>query len=111
MSQECNFSTSLLVGFLSGAFVGAAITLLYAPQSGKRFRRDINNKVQDFKEDAGELFSSAKKTACEVVNDGIAKAEHIVSEAKTAADELLTDANRMMSDAKGKVTHAIKTGK
>ena len=111
MSQDCNVNKSLLLGFFSGVVVGAAAALLYAPKSGKKLRRDLNNKVRDFKEDAEEFLNTAKETAREVVDEGITKAEHLVADAKSKADEFIKDANRIMSDAKEKVSDAIKTKK
>lgn len=108
MSQECNVSKGLFIGFFSGIVVGAAVALLYAPKSGKKLRRDINNKAQDLKEDAEEFINSAKEKALDVINDGRLKIEHLVSDAKNKADDLLKDANRFIEDTKGAATKTNK---
>ena len=45
-------SKGLLIGFLTGGIVGAAIALLYAPKSGKELRKDIKDKADEFKDEA-----------------------------------------------------------
>ena len=99
MSRECNNGKDLLIGFISGAVIGSAIALLYAPKAGTKLRRDLNNRVQDFKEDAEDFIHNAKKKARDAMNDGVTKAEQLVSEVKTKADKLFKDANHLMNDA------------
>ena len=41
MGQGNNFNKGLLVGFFAGGALGATLALLFAPKSGKEFRRDI----------------------------------------------------------------------
>ena len=45
MASECNGTK--LVWFLTGAAVGAAIALLYAPQTGRQPRRFIRKKTDE----------------------------------------------------------------
>jgi len=51
-------ATSNLAWFLTGAFIGAAAAVLYAPQSGKETRKYLSDKTQrgrDAVESAGQL--------------------------------------------------------
>ena len=48
-------TTSNLVWFLTGAAAGAAIALLYAPQSGRQSRKFIRRKTEDSQEALAEL--------------------------------------------------------
>lgn len=79
MSQENNNPISFLAGAVLGGAVGAALALLFAPQSGKEtrkmlkdkakdvgadikeFKDDIGPKIRDFSEDLGPKFKSAKE--------------------------------------------------
>jgi len=65
---------SKLVWFLTGAAIGAAIALLYAPKSGRETRRYIRKKAEEGREtlaDAGkemiergrEYYEKSKKLA------------------------------------------------
>lgn len=48
-----------LVWFLTGAALGAAVALLYAPQSGKDTRRYIGKKARQGREAVGDVSREA----------------------------------------------------
>lgn len=55
---------SNLTWFLTGAFIGAAAAILYAPQSGKETRQFISDKTQQGREaveTAGQDIAEASK--------------------------------------------------
>ena len=63
-SPASSNATSNLAWFLTGAFVGAAAAILYAPQSGKETRKFISDKTQMGKEaveTAGQDIADASK--------------------------------------------------
>jgi gas vesicle protein len=62
-NQDFNFSSNL-AWFLTGAFIGAAAAILYAPKSGKETRRYLSDKVQQSKDavtDTGNSIVEASK--------------------------------------------------
>lgn len=111
MFQDHKDKNGLLIGFLSGAVVGAVVGLLYAPKSGKKMRRALNNKAQDIMDDAEDLLKTTKKRTSEAVHEGKKMAEQLVSDTKAITDSLLKDATQVISDAKVLVSDVIKTGK
>ena len=57
-------ATSNLAWFLTGAFIGAAAAILYAPQSGKETRKYLTDKTQqgrDAVETASQDITDASK--------------------------------------------------
>jgi gas vesicle protein len=50
-----NNNASSLVWFLTGAAAGAAIALLYAPQSGRQSRKFIRRKTEDGQEALADI--------------------------------------------------------
>ena len=64
-SHQCQSqATSNIAWFLTGAFIGAAAAILYAPQSGKQTRRYISYKTQmgrEAVETAGQDIADASK--------------------------------------------------
>ena len=81
--MEMKSTGEILIAFLAGTVVGAAVALMTAPQSGKRTRRQIKRTaedVQSYLEDVGEdlmekgreLIERGRETADETVK-GIGK--------------------------------------
>lgn len=104
-------SKGLLIGFLTGGIVGAAIALLYAPKSGKELRKDIKDKADEFKDEAEKYLDVAKEKAVDLINEGKKRSEKLVTDAKIKADELIKDAEKVFHDAKNKATEAFSSGK
>ena len=68
MSRDSN--AGFFTGLIVGALIGAAVGLLYAPQSGEETRRVVKEKVNDAK---GVVAKAAVK-AKEVVSSKISPA-------------------------------------
>ena len=111
MAQNSNVSKGLLIGFLTGTVVGAAVALLYAPKSGKELRQDIKGKTDEFIDEAEKFLDTAKEKAKVTINESKKKAEELLSEAKSKAEVLMKDANRVLNDAKAKTNEVVQTGK
>lgn len=53
-------STKFFTGLIIGAVIGAAVALLYAPQSGSETRRILKEKASAIKEKASKAVSKIK---------------------------------------------------
>jgi gas vesicle protein len=60
--MERGIAKGLLIGLIAGAAIGAGLGLLYAPQAGKKTRKEIMDTAEDFSdtvkkraEDFGEM--------------------------------------------------------
>jgi gas vesicle protein len=103
MAQENDgMAKGLIVGFIAGSIVGAAIALLYAPKAGKELRADIKEKAGDLIDDAQEYMERAKTKAVEIVNEGKQKATTLVDDARRKANTILGDADRVINNARSK---------
>lgn len=111
MSRESNLSKGLMIGFLTGGIVGAAIALLYAPKSGKELRKDIKNKADEYYDEAEKYIDVAKDKASELINEGKKKSEVIVADAKRKASELYQDAEKVFQGARQKASETVNTTK
>ena len=64
-SHQCQSqATSNIAWFFTGAFIGAAAAILYAPQSGKQTRQYLSYKTQQGREaveSAGQDIADASK--------------------------------------------------
>jgi len=110
-NEEKGMGKGLLIGIFTGAAVGSIIALLYAPQSGKKLRRDIKTKSEDFIDDADKYISSTKKKASHFINDVKKKSELLVSDVEEMVNDLLDESEKILSGAKEKVENYIQTGK
>jgi len=58
------------VAFLSGGLVGAAVTLLLAPQSGRKSREQVRGDARRAEEPVHELADKATEVVGQVVDKG-----------------------------------------
>lgn len=97
---------SFLEGFLFGAIFGAAVSavasLLFAPKSGKDFRKDISEATVKTLESTDEYIERAREKGTKVMHD--------VEDAALAYFNLATDkAEEVVEDAKEEVTGMAET--
>ncbi|MEJ2211571.1 MAG: YtxH domain-containing protein [Anaerolineae bacterium] len=81
-------SADFFAGFVIGALVGAAATLLLAPQSGEQTRSLIREKSVELGQRADDLSSEARRRAEELQAEARQRAETVQSQAKERADQL-----------------------
>lgn len=111
MSKESNLSKGLLIGFLTGGIVGAALALLYAPKSGKELRKDLKDSADEWMDETEKFLESAKEKAEHALNEGKKKGEQLIADAKVKADDILKDAEKIFSQAKDKAGEIVAHGK
>ena len=70
-------STNNLTWFLTGAFIGAAAALLYAPQSGRETRRYLSDKTQKGR----EAVETASQDIADAGKDMFERGRKLVDEA------------------------------
>ena|SRR5690625_175708 len=88
MSKTKNFA----FGLLSGALVGSAISLLYAPEKGSNVRDILSYRLSFYLDELSQLIdqlsdekasiSEAKRKGDLVVEDARKRAEDLISEAE-----------------------------
>ena len=75
-------ASSFLLGVIVGSFLGGMTALLLAPTSGKKLRRRISDKAEDFYEDAQEYYESGREKVEDIYKEGRKKVSDIVEDAK-----------------------------
>jgi gas vesicle protein len=86
MSEKDGFG-SFLVGFLVGGIAGAAVALLYAPQSGAETRVQIKDKTIELKDKTVVALDETYHKAEEVGKEAVTKAQGLIKTAQTKATE------------------------
>ncbi len=76
----------MLVAFLAGSVVGAALALLFAPISGAETRQKIKSASIDVKDKALEKVDAAKSEASRLVERGKEKVAGVKSQVQAAME-------------------------
>jgi gas vesicle protein len=70
-NRESEFDlASNMAWFLTGAFIGAAVALLYAPKSGKETRQYLADKVQQSKDAVSDTSGSIVEAGKDMFDRG-----------------------------------------
>ena len=77
---------SVLLAFLLGAVGGAAVALLYAPQSGKETREYLGEKAREGREKAKEAAARGR----EVLNQSRETLSHAIERGREAYQQART---------------------
>ena len=88
LNEHSGGGGSFLAGAATGALIGAAAGLLFAPKSGKELQEIVKEKVASVKEDDGENSGGALDQVKEKANQLKEKTSDITEKAKEKADEL-----------------------
>ena len=101
---------------LAGAVVGAAVALLYAPQSGVRTRRDIRRLGENTVDRLDDLQETIRNQAAEwvgdlseVVKDGVARGKKLGSESYEKILQGFDNAKQCVEDGRNRIELLIQT--
>ena len=101
---------------LAGALVGAAVALLYAPQSGVRTRRDIRrlgentvDRVEDLQEAIRDQAAGWVTDLSEVVRVGVAHGKKLGSESYEKILQGFDHAKQCVEDGRARIELLIRT--
>ena len=75
-------------GMLLGGMIGAAIALLYAPQSGRKTRKDIERNAERLLDDAKEEYEAALKKSGRAYQSAVKKLRRLESSVKERVGEV-----------------------
>ena len=104
-------------GFLfAGAIVGAAVALLYAPQSGVRTQKDIKkfarttvDRLDDLQTDIRDKVTDWVDDMTEVVKDGVDRGKKLGADGYEHILQGFDNARKCVEDGKSRFEQLIKT--
>jgi gas vesicle protein len=104
-------------GFLfAGAMVGAAIALLYAPQSGDRTKKDIKKfarktvtRLDDLQGDIRDKVADWVDDMTEVVKDGVDRGKKLGAEGYEQVLQGFDNAKKCVEDGRSRFEELIKS--
>ena len=101
-------------GIILGGVIGAVIGILYAPQSGRKTREDINRKEEELLTKAKEEYEAALKKSTKAYESAVKQLKHLESSTKEKVGELgekvdeLTELGKeAFHDTKGNLKKAV----
>jgi gas vesicle protein len=93
-------SSRELAFFLTGAVVGAAVGLLYAPQEGKVTRDKLTYRLSKYRGQLQQLIDDMITSAEVPENFQRNEGQRVVNDAREKAERLLEDVDRLMAQIK-----------
>jgi gas vesicle protein len=108
MANQNNEFGAFLAGFVLGGLVGAAVSLLLAPQTGEDTRAEIHDRSIELRERATETAEQVRTRADEMVIEAQKRAEEMAAQSKTKADDLLKHSQTLLEEQKNKIETVVK---
>jgi len=106
MSDNSDFG-AFLVGFVVGGLTGAAVSLLFAPQSGEETRAILRDKAVELRDRAAESVEEARLQAEKAWDEAKLKTDEWTKIAKEKAGELRTKGEKSIEDSRQKIAETI----
>jgi len=106
-------STSMLMIF--GAFVGASVALLFAPQSGKKTRKElgrvgkkVGGRAQKFVGEIADSMDDVLGDILEYSQDGLKKGKRLSDQARGEILDVLEAGKKYIEDERNKLEKVFK---
>jgi gas vesicle protein len=107
MSENNDFG-AFLIGFLVGGLTGAAVSLLFAPQSGEDTRKLIHDKAIELRDVASESVEEARLKSELAWEEAKSKTDEWAQLAKDQATELKAKGEKTLEEGREKIVQTIK---
>ena len=104
MSEDKN--NTLVVGSLmliAGGNLGTGAALLFAPQSGKKTRRDVQKYARRMRSEAEEMVEDFSDKVTDVVDNLNDKTQDILSRGKEVSQDVKKDLLKAFEDGKSRL--------
>lgn len=85
-------------GLITGAIIGTAAALLFAPDSGSNTRGKLSYRLSSYIDELTKLINQLKDEREKISSDAKQKSDKIVSDAKQQADDLIKEAEALLEN-------------
>ncbi|GAB3663717.1 hypothetical protein GCM10028791_39170 [Echinicola sediminis] len=92
MSKQSNS----ILAFVLGAGVGAALGVLFAPDSGNNTRDKLSYQLSKYKAELEDIIKDLMEGKDLPMNEAKSEGKKVISEAKSKAENLLSDVNKLI---------------
>jgi len=104
-------SRDFVLGMFVGAAVGAAVAILYAPQSGPETRDFLRQKAGEVKGKASDVVDTAKEKTAAVVDTAKTRARQAADKVSSSAQQLVGTTKSTVQQQVSAVQAAVDAGK
>jgi gas vesicle protein len=104
--NECDIRKNAMVGgimLVAGGLLGAAVALLYAPQSGRQTRRDISRYKRKLTRQAEDLVDDFAGNVHGMMDSIGEKAEDILDKGKDLAHEAKVELVKVLDEGQARL--------
>lgn len=89
-------NSNSFLAFVIGAGVGAAMGVLFAPDSGSNTRDRLSYRLSKYKKELEDLIEELVEGKELHLNEAKTEGKRVISEAKNKAENLLNDVNKLI---------------
>ncbi len=97
-----NSGKGFIIGILTGAAIGSALSILYAPDKGRNTRDKISYRLSKYVDDLNEIIKELKREKEKLSSDAKDKGNKVVEDAKNRADDLIREAEDLLENIERK---------
>ncbi len=90
------------LGLVTGALIGSAIAILYAPDSGSNTRDKISYRLSSYVDELNHVIEKLQSEKEKFSSDAKQKSDDVVSDAKKRADDLIKEAEALLDNIEKK---------
>ena len=90
--------TTALLAFASGAAVGAAAGILFAPEKGQETRSWLSYRLEKYRDTLSDLLDQLVAKSDTLPSSAKSEGQRVIQDAKSKAEKLLGDVDSLINE-------------